>query len=243
MTLPPLRAVLFDKDGTLFDFTASWAGWMDGVIETLSDGCAARANAIAQAVRFDRGARAFDPSSKLIAGTLHEGADLIRPHLAPDRAEGLEDFLLESSKHAAMVPPVPLAPLLRTLRARGLVLGVATNDAEGSAHAHLQAAGIGGFFDQVLGCDSGYTPKPAPDMLVGFAARAGLPTRSVAMIGDSTHDLMAGRAAGMVTVGVLTGLADAAALAPHADLVLPDIGHVADRLFPWSLAADDAGPD
>lgn len=230
MTLPPLRAVLFDKDGTLFDFAASWAGWMDGVIETLSDGCAARAGAIAQAVRFDRGARAFDPSSPLIAGTLDEGADLIRPHIAPDRAEGLGDYLLESSKHAAMVPPVPLSPLLQGLRARGLVLGVATNDAEESAHAHLHAAGIANHFAHVLGYDSGYKPKPAPDMLLGFAARAGLPANSVAMVGDSTHDLHAGRAAGMVCIGVLTGLADAATLAPYADLVLPDIGHLPAHL-------------
>jgi phosphoglycolate phosphatase len=44
------------------------------------------------------------------------------------------------------------------------------------------------------------------------------------MVGDSTHDLDAGRAAGMATVGVLTGLAGAADLAPHADAILPDIG-------------------
>ena len=226
MPLPPLRAVLFDKDGTLFDFAASWAGWIAGVIDTLSEGDAARAAAIADAVRFDRAARDFDPTSPLIAGTLTEAADLIRPHLAPSRAAGLTAFLLESSKSAAMVPPVPLAPLLTGLRARRLLLGVATNDAEASAHAHLRAAGIGALFDHVLGYDSGYTPKPAPDMLLGFAARAGVRPESVAMVGDSTHDLHAGRAAGMVTIGVLTGLADAATLAPHADLVLPDIGHL-----------------
>ena len=44
------------------------------------------------------------------------------------------------------------------------------------------------------------------------------------MIGDSVHDLDSGRAAGMRTVGVLTGLASRDDLAPHADVVLPDIG-------------------
>jgi phosphoglycolate phosphatase len=230
MTLPPLRAVLFDKDGTLFDFAASWAGWIAGVIDTLSEGEAARADAVAQAVQFDRTARAFAPSSPLIAGTLAEAAALIRPHLSPARAAGLDQFLLDSATMADMVPPVPLAPLLGGLRARGLVLGVATNDAETAARAHLHRAGIADQFDHVLGYDSGYTPKPAPDMLLGFAARAGLPPESVAMVGDSTHDLFAGRAAGMVCIGVLTGLADKATLAPHADLVLPDIGHLPDYL-------------
>lgn len=230
MPLPPLRAVLFDKDGTLFDFAASWAGWIAGVIDTLSEGDAARANTIAQAVEFDRAARAFAPTSPLIAGTLAEAADLIRPHLTPARAAGLDGFLLDSATTADMVPPVTLAPLLDGLRARGLVLGVATNDAEAAARAHLDRAGIANQFAHVLGYDSGYTPKPAPDMLLGFAARAGLPPQSVAMVGDSTHDLHAGRAAGMVCIGVLTGLADEATLAPHADLVLPDIGHLPDHL-------------
>ncbi|CUX80913.1 MAG: phosphoglycolate phosphatase [Roseibaca calidilacus] len=230
MHLPPLRAVLFDKDGTLFDFAASWAGWMGAVIDTLSEGDLARAEALAQALRFDRAAQAFDPSSPVIAGTLDESAALIRALVPAHRVAGLERYLIESSAKAQMVPPVPLDPLLAGLRARGLVLGVATNDAQDSAHAHLHAAGIAGHFAHVLGFDSGYTPKPAPDMLLGFAARAGLPPESVAMVGDSTHDLLAGRAAGMVCIAVLTGMADEAALAPYADLVLPDIGHLPDHI-------------
>ena len=47
------------------------------------------------------------------------------------------------------------------------------------------------------------------------------------MVGDSRHDLQAGRAAGMVTLGVLTGPATAAELADVADAVLPDIGRAA----------------
>jgi phosphoglycolate phosphatase len=46
------------------------------------------------------------------------------------------------------------------------------------------------------------------------------------MLGDSTHDLQAARAAGMAAVGVLTGVARAAELAPHADAVLADIGEL-----------------
>lgn len=46
------------------------------------------------------------------------------------------------------------------------------------------------------------------------------------MVGDSRHDLAAGQAAGMRTVGVLTGLASARDLADGATVVLPDIGHL-----------------
>ena len=46
------------------------------------------------------------------------------------------------------------------------------------------------------------------------------------MVGDSTHDLIAGRSAGMLTVGVLTGLAKHEELTNLADVVLPDISHL-----------------
>ena len=63
-------------------------------------------------------------------------------------------------------------------------------------------------------------------MLLAFAAHIGAPPSDVVMIGDSTHDLHAATAAGMIRVGVLTGMADEAELAPHADIVLPHIGHL-----------------
>ena len=54
----------------------------------------------------------------------------------------------------------------------------------------------------------------------------GLAPERVVMVGDSTHDLVAGRRAGMQTLGVLTGMAGEEELAPLADAVLPDIGHI-----------------
>ncbi len=53
------------------------------------------------------------------------------------------------------------------------------------------------------------------------------------MVGDSTHDLEAGRrAGGMRTIGVLTGLAGGAEeLAGLADVILPDIGHIPPLLL------------
>ena len=46
------------------------------------------------------------------------------------------------------------------------------------------------------------------------------------MVGDSRHDLEAGRAAGMRTIAVLTGVAKRGDLAGHADVVLDDIGAI-----------------
>ena len=62
--------------------------------------------------------------------------------------------------------------------------------------------------------------------MLAFAKQIGVAPERIVMVGDSTHDLFAGRAAGMKTIGVLTGMAVEGDLAPHADVVLPDIGHI-----------------
>ena len=224
--LTQIDAVLFDKDGTLFDFAASWSGWTAAVLDGLAGGDDALADAMAQTLGYLRAERRFLPHSPVIAGTMAEQVDLLLPHVSDWTAVRLETYLQDTSSAAQMIPPVPLGPLMEQLRTLGFVLGVATNDGEASARMHLTRAGILDHFVHVLGYDSGYTPKPAPDMLLGFADRAGLDPARVVMVGDSTHDLVAGRKAGMRTVGVLTGMAGVDVLAPHADFVLPDIGHL-----------------
>ena len=137
-----------------------------------------------------------------------------------------EYWAYQEAAQAPQAEAVPLIPFLESLRGRELALGVATNDAEAPALAHLTAAGVVGHFDFIAGSDSGYGGKPAPGQLLGFCAETGVPPDETIMVGDSLHDLKAGRAAGMRTFGVLTGLATQSELAPFADVVCPDIGHL-----------------
>ncbi|HKK37230.1 MAG TPA: HAD hydrolase-like protein, partial [Paracoccaceae bacterium] len=62
-------------------------------------------------------------------------------------------------------------------------------------------------------------------------AAAGCDPAETVMVGDSVHDLGAGRAAGVgLVVGVLTGPAREADLAPLADVVAPSIAALPDLL-------------
>jgi phosphoglycolate phosphatase len=225
-----IKAILFDKDGTLFGFEASWANWMHGVIGELASGDADLADGLAARLGFDLHTRRFAPDSPVIAGTLTEVAPRIAPLLPRLSVGELVDRLEASAESAAMVPAVPLAPLLKRLLGDGYALGVATNASGPEAAAHLDAAGVSGFFGFVAGCDAGYGAKPAPGQCLAFAAHLGVAPGAVVMVGDSLHDLRAGRAAGMLTVGVLTGLAVGEELTPFADAVLPDIGGLPDWL-------------
>lgn len=218
-----IQGIVFDKDGTLFDFRASWGGWARSFLMSLTDD-PDRARVLGRAIGFDLPSGTFAPDSPVIAATASIIARRLEPHLPGLTAEAIRDRIDEAAAGATMQPAVPLEPLLSGLRARGLKLGLATNDTEEPARAHLAAHGITGFFDFIAGYDSGHGAKPGPGMCLAFLRATGLPAGRCAMVGDSLHDLEAGRGAGMRTVAVLTGVAGPAELASHADVVLPDIG-------------------
>ncbi len=221
-----IRGLLFDKDGTLFDFKSTWNVWAERFFLELAEGDRAAAASLAEPLGFDFRTSAFRKDSVIIAGTPDEvTAALIAAAPGWDEAE-LVAHINTVSMSVPQAEPVPLVPLLSGLRHRGYRLGVATNDAEEPARAHLESVGITGFFDFVAGFDSGYGAKPEPGMQLGFCNAVGLAPEQVLMVGDSTHDLVSGRAAGMPTIAVLTGMADASELAPYADHILKDIGEI-----------------
>ncbi|WP_375281573.1 HAD family hydrolase [Pseudooctadecabacter sp.] len=218
-----LRGIVFDKDGTLFDFNATWAAWARRVLEAETAGDPARLTPLAAAMGFDLDTDRFHPESPVIASTAREIAQIALPFVAETDLDALLDRWSAMAAQAPQVEATPLIPFLDNLRAAGLRLGVATNDAQAPARAHLSAAGVVEKFDFIAGFDSGHGGKPAPGQLLAFCAETGLDPAEVAMVGDSTHDLDAGRAAGMTCVAVLTGGATRADLAPFADVVLPSI--------------------
>jgi len=222
----PIKGLCFDKDGTLFDFAATWEAWATAFLGRATAGDAARATRIGATIGFDFAAGKFARDSIVIAGTPGEVTDALVPHFPEMTRDALLVMINEEATRAPQRPAVPLAPLLAGLRARGLALGVATNDSEAPARAHLGSAGVTELFDFIAGYDSGFGGKPAPGQLLGFAAATGLDPAQIVMVGDSTHDLHAGRAAGMRTIAVLTGTAVTADLAPYADVVLANIGEI-----------------
>lgn len=224
-----LEGVLFDKDGTLFEFAATWDAFAARLLKRLAKGDAWREARMAQALRYDRARGGFLPDSPAIAGTNAEVAALLAAAL-PGNAEAIETIIEDEAARAPLVEAVPLVPLLAGLAARDLALGLMTNDNESVARAHLDEAGVRGMFDVVAGADSGFGAKPDPAPLLACARVMRLDPGQVVMVGDSPHDLNAGRAAGMACVGVLTGMAGEEVLRPLADAVLPDIGHLPDWL-------------
>ncbi len=221
-----MDAVLFDKDGTLFDFEATWGAWAAKAMRELAEGDEALAVRLGQSIGYDLAACQFSPDSPAIAGTIDEVAALLLVDLPAWDGTTLIKKLDALAAVAPQVEVTPLAPLLDALQSAGLKLGVATNDSETAAYAHLGQACVTDRFDFIAGYDSGFGSKPGPGPLLAFAETAGVLPERVAMVGDSTHDLLASQAAGMMAVGVLTGPATRADLAPYADVVLASISEL-----------------
>lgn len=221
-----IKGIIFDKDGTLFDFGATWEVWASGFLLRICEGDRTKAAHLGHILDFDLDTQTFAKTSIVIAGTTSEIAQTLLPHVPQVSESALVDLLNAEAETAPQKEAVPLQPLLTELRSRGLRLGVATNDAEAPARAHLDQAGVTGQFDFIAGYDSGFGGKPAPGQLLAFTQQLEIPAEACVMVGDSTHDLIAGQSAGMRTFAVLTGLAEPEALSPLADVLKPDIGHL-----------------
>ncbi len=74
-------------------------------------------------------------------------------------------------------------------------------------------------------------PKPFPDALLIAAEKLGVPIRGCAIVGDSIVDVQAGKAAGAMTVAVLTGLFSRVRLEKEKpDLIVKDVGSLLNHL-------------
>lgn len=108
--------------------------------------------------------------------------------------------------HDQMVTAFPGAlQAVRTLADRGVRLGVVTSKLRAGALRGLQQAGFADLFPVVIGADDVEHPKPhGQPVLAALSALGSRPEQSI-MVGDSPHDLAAGRAAGARTAAVAWG--------------------------------------
>jgi phosphoglycolate phosphatase len=92
------------------------------------------------------------------------------------------------------------------LSAHGFVLAVATSKYRASADALLRAAGLRDRLSLVVAADQVVRPKPHPEMLRHVMRALAVPASRMVMVGDTTHDLLMARAAGVRSIAVTYGV-------------------------------------
>jgi phosphoglycolate phosphatase len=188
-----LQAAIVDLDGTLVD--------------TVGDFDAAL-NAMLAEQHLPPVGRAFiertvgKGSEHLIRSTLVEvGADAAL--YDPAWAAYQRHYLAINGRHAAVYPGVVEG--LQRLRDAGLRLACLTNKPGAFARPLLAAKGLGGFFQHVFGGDAFDRKKPDPLPLLETCRALGTPPAATLMLGDSSNDAQAARAAGCPVVLVSYG--------------------------------------
>lgn len=117
--------------------------------------------------------------------------------------------------HDARVTAYPgVVPMVQILRSRAVRLGVVTSKNAAGARRGLRLVGIEGTMEVVVGADDVQRPKPHPEPIHLAMDRLGATPESTIYVGDSLHDMHAGRAAGVRTGAVLWGPFSRAHLEP-----------------------------
>lgn len=229
----PIRGLLFDKDGTLLDYDASWPPINRDAAMLAAGGDAALAARCLIAAGADPTSGRAAADSLLAAGNTRELAACWRQSGSRRTVAALTaelDALFQAAV-TCMVPICDLAALFARLKQRGLALGIASSDSAAAVSATARHFGFAAMLDFAAGYDSGHGVKPGPGMALAFCAATGLHPREIAVIGDNSHDMAMGRAAGAgLLVAVLTGTGTPDTLASISDMRLASIADLESAL-------------
>ncbi len=105
----------------------------------------------------------------------------------------------------------------------GLRLAIVTSKHRRGTLRGLELCGLTSRFEEIVTPEDVVHPKPHPEPVLTALERLGVGPREALFVGDSPHDVVAGRAAGVRTVGALWGPFPRAAL----EAAGPD--HLAER--------------
>lgn len=224
-----IRAILFDKDGTLIDFHKSWGPVLRDAAMHAANGDTALAARMMQAGGLDPDSLITRADTVFAAGNTQDIARLFISLGAaitePELIAALDARFIAAAENG--VPVTDLAALFATLSNKGFRLGIASSDSEEAIWRLVRHHGLLKLVDFVSGYDSGFGHKPEAGMALGFAQQIAHAPDEIAMVGDNLSDMRMGRAAGCgLNLAVLTGTGSAHTLSPEADVVLASISEL-----------------
>jgi HAD superfamily hydrolase (TIGR01509 family) len=211
-----VAAVIFDLDGTLIDSIDIYFSIVEKALERLNLPEVSRSRILAAAESED-----FKWELVLPQDVLNRKEEIIDEawavinEIAPQMfADNLD--LIQGADG-----------IVEKLSSNGLKIGLVTSTQRRYLKTKMQPlknVGVDTLFEVIITSDDVENRKPAPDPLIACARRLDLKPGNCVYVGDTATDIKAGKAAGMRTVGVLTGFDDYEALeTENPDAIVNDI--------------------
>lgn len=176
------RAVLLDFDGTLGVTLPAWTDAFDAVL---------RSHGVTV------------PNDTVIEYCFHSCPDdVIRSHGIPD-GESFKERVWETViERMSLVPPYPhVVETLEALRERGFKMAVVTNSRKAAVCPTLTRWEVQHLFDAVLTIEDVSHGKPDPEMIHRALNKLNVSPSDAIIVGDSKSDVLAGKRAGIKTIG------------------------------------------
>jgi HAD superfamily hydrolase (TIGR01509 family) len=217
----PLRAALFDLDGTLVDSLPTIGAAMAATLkefghEISADEIIPRIGAPMQVL-----------AAELTGVSSHQADEMYDRYLSLY----FDEFM------ATTQPFEGASELLSRLQNAGVALGVVTNKNEHGAHMMVELQGWEHVFDVVVGRDTTARPKPWPDGTLHALRALGATPEEAALIGDTEFDAGAGRDAGLrYNLGMIGARDEARLREAGATHVFSSLAEVGDLLLDGRLA-------
>jgi pyrophosphatase PpaX len=187
--MPAIRTVLFDLDGTLID---SVRLILDSYHHTLAT------HGLPPRTDEEWLAGVGTPLTAQFADW-RDDPDTLKALIATYREYNL-------THHDRMVTVYPgIVDVVRALKEDGITTGLVTSKNRAGAVRGLTLAQLEAMMDVLVCADEVENPKPHPEPVEKAVRLLGADPRATVYVGDSVHDMLAGRAAGVRTAAALWG--------------------------------------
>lgn len=228
-----IKAVLFDKDGTLLDYHRTWAPVNRRAAAYAAAGDGALEDHLLTIGGMDPVTGVTSGNSTLAAGNTLEIAETwVKQGAAVPQDElvqALDELFHQTARSAVAVDNI--GDNFRTLSGLGMKIGIASSDNENAIRIFAEHFGLSPYIHFIAGYDSGYGHKPGPGMLQAFCQATNIRPEHTAVVGDNLHDMEMARAGGAgLRVGVLTGTGTRQELSRESHVCLQHMGSFVDLL-------------
>lgn len=214
-----IKAVIFDKDGTLLEFSDLWIRACFKIFEKL-DLNLKQVDLVKKDIGIDTNGRVVE-NSVLAAGTISDLANILRKYIHRD---GIEEFIQDSfiqtidDDTSQVRTTCDLIKVFDFLKNQSIKIIVSTSDNLKVAEKMFDILGLAGYIDFIISADH-FVAKPDPSSLDFIMDKYALSSNELIMVGDSRVDMEYGNHL-RASIGVLCGTGTYQMLEKYANKVI-----------------------